>query len=192
MARPLRLEFAGALYHVTARGDGREDIYRADGDRRLFLDVLGEVWERFNWTVHAYCLMTNHYHLLVETPDANLAKGMRQLNGVYTQRFNRIYERVGHVFQGRYKAILVQKQTYLLELARYSGGVWRDPRRSRRALRPLRRRGQGSARTVGAAQASGIPRFRCLRGGHAAEDPCGPRPARGPTGQGAATCKTPP
>ena len=82
MARPLRLEFAGALYHVTARGDGREDIYRADGDRRLFLDVLAEVWERCNWTVHAYCLMTNHYHLLVETPDANLAKGMRQLNGV--------------------------------------------------------------------------------------------------------------
>ena len=119
MARPLRLEFAGALYHVTARGDGREDIYRADGDRRLFLDVLAEVWERCNWTVHAYCLMTNHYHLLVETPDANLAKGMRQLNGVYTQRFNRTYERVGHVFQGRYKAILVQKETYLLELARY-------------------------------------------------------------------------
>ena len=119
MARPLRLEFAGALYHVTARGDGREDIYRADGDRRLFLDVLAEVWERCNWTVHAYCLMTNHYHLLVETPGANLAKGMRQLNGVYTQRFNRTYERVGHVFQGRYKAILVQKETYLLELARY-------------------------------------------------------------------------
>jgi REP element-mobilizing transposase RayT len=119
MARPLRLEFAGALYHVTARGDGREDIYRADGDRRLFLDVLGEVWERCGWKVHAYCLMTNHYHLLVETPDANLAKGMRQLNGVYTQRFNRTYERVGHVFQGRYKAILVQKETYLLELARY-------------------------------------------------------------------------
>ncbi len=104
---------------TSPRGDGCEDIYRADGDRRLFLDVLGDVWERCNWTVHAYCLMTNHYHLLVETPDANLAKGMRQLNGVYTQRFNRTYERVGHVFQGRYKAILVQKETYLLELARY-------------------------------------------------------------------------
>ncbi|MEA3276937.1 MAG: transposase, partial [Pseudomonadota bacterium] len=119
MARPLRLEFAGALYHVTARGDGREDIYPTDADRRLFLDVLADVWERFNWTVHAYCLMSNHYHLLVETPDANLSKGMRQLNGVYTQRFNRTHDRVGHVFQGRYKAILVQKETNLLDLARY-------------------------------------------------------------------------
>ncbi len=119
MARPLRLEFAGALYHVTSRGDGREDIFRAVGDRRVFFDVLGGVWGRFSWIVHAYCLMTNHYHLLVETPDGNLAKGMRELNGVYTQRFNRVYQRVGHVFQGRYKAILVEKETYFLELARY-------------------------------------------------------------------------
>ena len=87
MARPLRLEFAGALYHVTSRGDGQEAIYRAEGDRRMFLEVLAAVRERFNWTVHAYCLLTNHYHLLVETLDANLSKGMRQLNGVYTQRF---------------------------------------------------------------------------------------------------------
>jgi REP element-mobilizing transposase RayT len=103
----------------TARGDGGEDIYRAEGDRRGFLDVLGGVYDRCNWRVHAYCLMSNHYHLLVETPEANLSKGMRQLNGVYTQRFNRTYARVGHVFQGRYKAILVQKEAYLLELARY-------------------------------------------------------------------------
>lgn len=133
MARPLRLEFAGALYHVTSRGDGREDIYRADGDRRLFLDVLGDVQARYHWTVHAYCLMTNHYHLLVETPDANLAKGMRQLNGVYTQRFDRSYDRVGHVFQGRYQAILVQKEAYLLELARY---VVLNPVRARMARTP--------------------------------------------------------
>jgi REP element-mobilizing transposase RayT len=133
MARPLRLEFAGALYHVTARGDGREDIYLTDGDRRLFLDLLAEAWERFTWSVHAYCLMTNHYHLLVETPDANLSKGMRQLNGVYTQRFNRTYQRVGHVFQGRYKAILVQRETYLLELARY---VVLNPVRARMVIAP--------------------------------------------------------
>lgn len=119
MSRPLRIEFAGALYHVTSRGDGQEDIYLDDGDRELFLEVFSEVSERFNWTLHAYCLMSNHYHLLLETPDGNLSKGMRQLNGVYTQRFNRKHKRVGHVFQGRYKAIIVQKQTYLLELARY-------------------------------------------------------------------------
>lgn len=119
MARPLRIEFPGALYHLTSRGDGREDIYRGDGDRRIFLDVLADVCERFNWWGHAYCLMSNHYHLLMETPDANLAKGMRQLNGVYTQRFNAVHGRCGHVFQGRYKAIIVQKETYLKELARY-------------------------------------------------------------------------
>ena len=119
MARPLRIEFAGALYHVTSRGDGREDIYLDDEDRENYLEVLCEVCERFNWSIHSYCLMTNHYHLLVETPDANLSKGMRHLNGVYTQRFNRKHNRVGHVFQGRYKAIIVQKESYLLELARY-------------------------------------------------------------------------
>lgn len=119
MARPLRIEFAGAVYHVTSRGDGRDDIYIEHQDRKLWLDVLGQVCERFNWVIHAYCQMTNHYHLLVETPDANLAKGMRQLNGVYTQRFNQTHNRVGHVFQGRYKAILVQKDAYLLELSRY-------------------------------------------------------------------------
>ena len=119
MARPLRIEFASALYHVTSRGDRQEDIYLNDTDREAFLDVLSEVCNRFNWVVHAYCLMTNHYHLLIETPDANLSQGMRQLNGVYTQTFNRQHKRVGHVFQGRYKAILVQKESYLLELARY-------------------------------------------------------------------------
>lgn len=119
MARPLRIEFAGALYHVTSRGNGREAIYWDDDDRLAFLGVVGEVCERFNWVVHAYCLMDNHYHLLVETPEGNLAKGMRQLNGVYTQTFNRQHGRVGHVFQGRYKAILVERETYLLELARY-------------------------------------------------------------------------
>jgi REP element-mobilizing transposase RayT len=119
MSRPLRIEYAGALYHVTSRGNARAAIYLSDDDRDLFLAVLGEVCQRFNWIVHAYCLMDNHYHLLVETPDGNLSKGMRQLNGVYTQRFNRKQGRVGHVFQGRYKAILVHKENYLLELARY-------------------------------------------------------------------------
>ncbi|MFC6672069.1 transposase [Marinobacterium aestuariivivens] len=119
MARPLRLQFAGALYHVTSRGNRRESIYETDEDRSLFLGVLDDVCEAFNWICHAYCLMGNHYHLLIETPEGNLCHGMRQLNGVYTQRFNRHHSRVGHVFQGRYKAILVEKGAYLLELARY-------------------------------------------------------------------------
>jgi len=119
MARPLRLEFAGALYHVTSRGDGKDDIYLSDFDREAWLFVLGEVCRRYNWVCHAYCLMTNHYHILIETPESNLSLGMRQLNGVYTQRFNRNHKRVGHVFQGRYKAILVDKDDYLKELCRY-------------------------------------------------------------------------
>lgn len=119
MARPLRIEFAGALYHITSRGDGRDDIYIDDKDRSSFLVVLAQVCDRFNWVCHSYCLMGNHYHLLIETPESNLSQGMRQLNGVYTQRFNRNHNRVGHVFQGRYKAILVQKDSYLLELSRY-------------------------------------------------------------------------
>jgi putative transposase len=119
MSRPLRLEFCGALYHVTSRGDGRGEIYRDDEDRQVQLTVLEEVVKRFHWTIHAYCLMGNHYHLLIETPDGNLSKGMRQFNGVYTQRFNRRHDRVGHVFQGRFKGIIVQKDSYLLELARY-------------------------------------------------------------------------
>src|ERR671924_2148265 len=119
MARPLRIQYDGALYHVTSRGNERKWIFRDDFDRKLFLNILSQINQRFNWLCHAYCLMTNHYHLLIETPDGNLSKGMRQLNGVYTQRFNRQHGRVGHVFQGRYKAIIVQKESYLVELARY-------------------------------------------------------------------------
>ena len=119
MARPLRLELAGGLYHVSSRGDGRDDIYLSDHDREIWLAALGQVCKRFNWVCHAWCQMTNHYHLVIETPEANLAEGMRQLNGLYTQRFNRLHGRVGHVFQGRYKAILIERDSYLLELARY-------------------------------------------------------------------------
>ena len=104
---------------MTSRGDRREEIYLGDEDREAWLEVLGQVCERFNWVCHAWCQMTNHYHLLIETPEANLAQGMRQINGVYTQRLNRAHDRVGHVFQGRYKAILVERESYLLELARY-------------------------------------------------------------------------
>ena len=119
MARPLRIELAGGLYHVTSRGDRREDIYGGDEDRQAWLELFGNVCVRFNWRCHAYCQMSNHYHLVLETPEGNLAQGMRQLNGVYTQQVNRRYGKTGHVFQGRYKAILVDKDSYLLELARY-------------------------------------------------------------------------
>ena len=119
MARPLRIEFPGALYHITSRGDGQEDIYLGDEDRQMFQAILGEVADLFNWSFSSWCQMSNHYHLLVQTPDSNLSKGMRYLNGVYTQRFNRSHGRCGHVFQGRYKAILVDGDAYLLELARY-------------------------------------------------------------------------
>ena len=119
MARPLRIEFAGALYHVTARGNAQEDIYRDDADRQQFLMLLQNTVNRYDWYCHAYCLMGNHYHLLIETGTPTLSKGMKLLNGTYTQYFNRRHQRVGHVFQGRFKAILVQKDSYLLELARY-------------------------------------------------------------------------
>ncbi len=119
MARPLRIEYPGALYHVTSRGNARGHIYRDEQDRENFLQILSTIVKRYHWLVHAYCLMDNHYHLLVETPDANLSKGMRQLNGIYTQIYNRKYHQPGHLFQGRYKAILVDKENYLLELSRY-------------------------------------------------------------------------
>ncbi len=119
MARPLRIEFPGAFYHITSRGDRREAIFEDDIDRQSFLQTIAEVVERFNWVCHAYCLMSNHYHLVIETPDANLSKGMRHLNGVFTQASNRRHHRTGHLFQGRFKGILVDQDNYLLELTRY-------------------------------------------------------------------------
>jgi putative transposase len=111
--------FPGALYHVSARGNERQDIYRGAGDREHFLELLGLGVERHGWLCHGYCLMGNHYHLVVETPEPNLPEGMRHLNGRYAQAFNRRHARVGHLFQGRYHAVLVEKEAYLLELVRY-------------------------------------------------------------------------
>lgn len=119
MSRPIRIEFPDALYHVTARGDRREDIFEDDADREVFLSTLEQVITQYNWLCHAWCLMDNHYHLMIQTPDGNLSKGMRQLNGVYTQASNRRHRRVGHLFQGRFKGILVDSDAYLLELTRY-------------------------------------------------------------------------
>ncbi len=119
VARPLRVEFPGALYHVTARGNAGQTIYLDDKDRRRFLELYADVSERLNWLCHAYCLMTNHYHFVIETIEPNLSKGMQQLNSTYAQWFNRHHNRHGHLFQGRFKAIIVQRGSYLLELARY-------------------------------------------------------------------------
>jgi putative transposase len=119
MARPLRIEFPGAVYHVTSRGNAKGMIFDDEQDRHEFLDILGSVVKKHRWLCHAYCLMGNHYHLLLETTEGNLSRGMRQLNGVYTQAFNRRHKRPGHLFQGRYKAILVEKDSYLLALCRY-------------------------------------------------------------------------
>ncbi len=119
MARPLRIEFSDALYHITARGNERRSIFESDHDRNQFLQVLTQTCEAHNWICHAYCLMDNHYHLLIETPDANLSRGMRDLNSIYSQRFNRIHSRDGHLFQGRFKSFVIEKETYLLEVARY-------------------------------------------------------------------------
>jgi putative transposase len=119
MSRPLRIEYAEAVYHFTSRGNARKSIFKEDRDRWMLLDILEEVNDRYHWFCHAYSLMNNHYHLVIETPDGNLSKGMRQLNGMYTMRFNRRHGSVGHVFQGRYRAILVQKESHLLEVCRY-------------------------------------------------------------------------
>jgi len=119
MARPLRIEFPGALYHVTARGNAGQDIYLDAQDSQRFLSLLGEVATRLRWRCTAYCLMADHYHLVVETPAANLAHGMRLINGRYTQAFNRRHGRGGHLFQGRYKAILVEREAYLKAVCRH-------------------------------------------------------------------------
>lgn len=119
MARKPRIEFAGAFYHIMSRGTAKQDIFVDDMDRLEFLDILSDVVSRYGWICHAFCLMNNHYHLLIETPVPNLSDGMRHLNGVYSQRFNRKTVRVGHLMQGRYTSLLVDKDSYLLTLAKY-------------------------------------------------------------------------
>ena len=153
MARPLRIEYQGAVYHITSRGNARQDIFLDDKDHAKFLEIVSDVVERYNWVCYAYCLMTNHYHLLIETPDANLVRGMHQLNGVYTQAFNRRHDRMGHVLQGRYKAILVEKESHLLELARY---IVLNPVRAKLTHHPRDWRWSSYRATVGEEES---PRF---------------------------------
>lgn len=124
MARPLRIEFPGAWYHVMNRGAARRSVFNRDRHFLLFLDLLDETSRRFGIEVHAYCVMKNHYHLIIHTPEGNLSRAMRHINGVYTQRYN-LYEKIdGPLFKGRYKSILIEKEGYLLMLSRY---IHRNP-----------------------------------------------------------------
>ncbi len=143
MARPLRIEYPGAYYHVTSRGNERKAIFREVSDRKKFLEILSSSIEQFNVRLHAYVLMDNHYHLLVETPVGDLSRAIRHLNGVYTQYVNRRYRRVGHLFQGRYKAILIDKDSYLIELSRY---IHLNPWRVRNGAREPQRYAWSSLR----------------------------------------------
>ena len=119
MARPWRIEYEGALYHVFSRGNNQQDIFVTDDDRYLFLDTIGQMSDRFDNDIFAYALMDNHYHLLLRTPKANLSKSMQWLGTTYTRRFNLDHFQSGHLFQGRYKSILVENDAYLLQLSYY-------------------------------------------------------------------------
>jgi len=119
MARPLRIEYPGALYHITSRGNAKQHIFLDDEDRLLFLRILKKVVKDFEWKCYSYCLMNNHYHLLIETPKANLSRGMHMLNGIYAQKFNECHRRTGHLLQGRFHAVIVDKEEYLMAVCRY-------------------------------------------------------------------------
>src|SRR4030065_2926531 len=133
MGRPLRVEYRGALYHITSRGNERKKIFVDDGDRKKFLAILEDYHNRYGILIHSFVLMDNHYHLILETPRANLLKVMHGINGGYTGYFNRKYNRSGHLFQGRYKGILVEKDAYLVQLSRY---VHLNPVRAKIVERP--------------------------------------------------------
>jgi REP element-mobilizing transposase RayT len=119
MGRPIRIEYPSALYHITSRGNEKKDIFQREGDRVKFLQILEDYHDRYGILIHSYVLMDNHYHLILETPKGNLLKVMHGINSSYTGYFNRKYGRSGHLFQGRYRGILVEKDTYLLSLSRY-------------------------------------------------------------------------
>ena len=124
MSRPLRIEYPGALYHVMNRGRRREKVFLGDSDCELFLEVVKKTCSLFRFEILAYALIRNHYHLLIRTPRGNLSRGMRHINGVYTQKFNKKHKIDGSLFRGRYKSILVEEESYLLELIRY---IHRNP-----------------------------------------------------------------
>ena len=150
MGEKPRLLVAGGIYHVTNRGNNRADIFRDDIDYAVFLRLFAKVVASFGWRCHAYCLIPNHYHLLIDTPEPNLARGMRILNGTYAQRFNGRHSRVGHVFQGPYAAGLIETDRHLLETAR---SIALDPVRAGLCDRPEEWPWSSYAATVGAQEA---------------------------------------
>ena len=133
MARPLRIEYPGAFYHVISRGNARQKIFVSDGDKHKFLSFLETGVAPFGYRIHAYCLMDNHYHLLMETANANLSKILHRLNSGYSTYFSRKYHRPGHFLQGRPKVLLVDKDAYALELSRY---IHLNPVKARVVKRP--------------------------------------------------------
>ena len=133
MARPLRIVYPGAFYHVTSRGNEQKDVFKSRRDREKFLEYLASSTQRYGAVIHAYCLMSNHYHLLLETPAGNLSQIMQHINSAYTTYFNVKRKRAGHLFQGRYKAILVEADEYATELSRY---IHLNPVRAGMAARP--------------------------------------------------------
>jgi REP element-mobilizing transposase RayT len=146
MTRPLRIEYPGAVYHVTSRGNERKAIFRTNADREAFLAFLGQTVKRFGWSVTAWVLMTNHFHLVIQTPEPNLSRGMHWLNGSYAGRFNRGHKRWGHLFGGRFKAFIIEKDACFAEVLRY---VVLNPVRAKMVDRPEKYRWSSYRATAG-------------------------------------------
>ena len=146
MGRPLRIEYPGAHYHVTARGNEQKDVFKSQRDREQFLSYLESAVVRYGAVIHAFCLMSNHYHLLLETPSGNLSQIMHHVNGAYTNYFNTKRKRSGHLFQGRFKSILVEADVYLRELSRY---IHLNPVRAGMVTRPEEYRWSSYAAYIG-------------------------------------------
>jgi len=146
MARPLRIEFADALYHITSRGNEQRSIFRSNRDRETFLLLLGKAAIRFRWSITAWVLMSNHFHLVIQTMEPNLSRGMQWLNSTYANWFNRVHHRCGHLFQGRFKALLIDKEAYFAEVLRY---VVLNPVRANICERPEQYRWSSYRATAG-------------------------------------------
>ncbi len=146
MTRPLRVEFPGAFYHITTRGNARGRIFISDKDREQLLFIFGQTADKFNWRCYSYCFMGNHYHLVIQTIDPTLSRGMQHLNGNYTQWFNAKHQRVGHIFQGRFKAFLIEEHDYLMQVIRY---VVLNPVRAKMVRNPCDYRWSSHRATAG-------------------------------------------